>query len=81
MRYRFIKEHEKQFRLWLMCRVLEVSRGGYYAFRKRPESERTKENEKLLAKIKDAHKKSNKTYGSPRIHRQLMKEGITCSRG
>ena len=81
MRYRFIKEHEKQFRLWVMCSVLEVSRSGYYAWRDRPESERARKNEELLAKIKAAHKKSKKTYGSPRIHSQLLKDGVRCSRG
>jgi len=81
MRYRFIKEHEKQFHLWLMCRVLDVSRSGYYSWRARPESERAKDNEELLAKIKAAYKKSKKTYGSPRIHRQLLKDGVQCSRG
>jgi putative transposase len=81
MRYRFMKEHEKQFRLWVMCRVLEVSRSGYYSWRNRPESERTQENEKLLAKIKASHKKSKKTYGSPRIHERLVKDGVRCSRG
>lgn len=81
MRYRFIQMHEKQFRLWIMCRVLSVSRSGYYSFRNRPESERAKENEELLEKIKAAHKKSKKRYGSPRIHRRLVKDGVPCSRG
>jgi len=66
VRCRFIQEHDKQFRLWLMCKVLEVSRSGYYSWRNRHESERAKENDELLAKIKAAHKKSKKTYGSPR---------------
>ena len=81
MRYRFMQAHEEQFRIGGMCRVLCVSRSGYYCFRNRPESERAKENERLLVRIKAAHKKSKKTYGSPRIHGQLMKDGVLCGRG
>jgi transposase InsO family protein len=81
MRYRFMKEHETQFRTGTMCEVFLVSRSGYYSFRNRPESERAKGNDALLLKIKDAHKKSRKIYGSPRIHEQLLKDGVPCSRG
>ena len=81
MRYQFMKEHERQFRIGTMCRVLLVSRSGYYSWRDRPESERAKDNEKLLLKIKTAHKNSKKRYGSPRIHKQLVKDGVACSRG
>ena len=81
MRYRFMQEHEEQFRIGTMCRVLLVSRSGYYSWRNRPQSRRAKENERLLVRIEAAHKKSKKTYGSPRIHRQLVKDGVACSRG
>lgn len=81
MRYRFVKEHEKQFRVAVMCRVLRVSRSGYHASLDRPKSEREKERKRLLLLIEDVHKKSRKTYGSPRIYRQLVKDGIACSRG
>lgn len=81
MRYRFMQEHEEQFRVGAMCRVLQVSRSGYYGWRNRDESRRAKENERLLVMIEAAHTKSKKTYGSPRIHRQLVKDGFTCSRG
>jgi len=80
MRYHFMTEHEKQFHIGAMCRV-RVSRSGYYSFCTRPESERARENERLLVRITTAHKKSRKTYGSPRIHRQLVKDGVLCSRG
>lgn len=62
-----------------MCHVLKVSRSGYYAWVDRPESERERDNRRLLVLIKAAHKKSNKTYGSPRIHQQLLKDGERCS--
>jgi len=65
----------------LMCRVLKVSRSGYYAWRGRPESERDAENQRLLDRIRIIYKKSRKTYGSPRVHSQLVLDGERCSRG
>jgi len=65
----------------LMCRVLKVSRSGYYAWRGRPESERDMENRRLVDRIRMVHKKSRKTYGSPRVHSQLVLDGERCSRG
>jgi len=81
MRYRFIQTHKDQFHIWIMCRIFGVSRSGYYSWLNRPLSDRAQSNEKLLVTIKSVHKKSKKTYGSPRIHSQLIKDGIICSRG
>ena len=65
----------------MMCRVLKVSRSGYYAWRGRPASERDAENRRLLDRIRIVYKKSRKTYGSPRVHSQLVLDGEKCSRG
>jgi len=81
MRYQFMQAHDKQFRIGTMSRVLRVSRSGYYCWCDRPASKRAKENEKLLLRIETAHKDSKKRYGSPRIHQQLVKDGVACSRG
>lgn len=54
-----------------MCRVLEVSRGGFYQWLKRPASQRSVENGRLLLAIRAIHQESRGTYGSPRIHAQL----------
>jgi transposase InsO family protein len=54
-----------------MCRVLEVSPSGYYAWRHRPESLRARENRKLVYEIKAIHKQNRGVYGSPRIHAEL----------
>ncbi len=63
-----------------MCRALEVSRSGYYAFKKRPKSFRLLDNEKLLIEIKRVYWENNRNYGSPRIWNQLNNlEGIPCS--
>ena len=60
----------------MMCRVYDVTRAGYYAWRKRPVSVRARQDETLKIQIERAHIKSRRTYGSPRIHRQLRKEGV-----
>jgi putative transposase len=68
------------FALGKMCRGLEVSRSGYYAFRKRPKSLRRLENEKLLIEIRRIFVENQSTYGSPRIWNQLNNvEQIWCS--
>lgn len=58
-----------------------MSRSGYYAWQDRPESERAKDNRRLLERIRAIHRRSRKTYGSPRIHRQLIMDGEVCGRG
>jgi len=80
MRYAFIAAHIEEFAMRLLCRVLKVSRSGYYTWRMRPESTRSMENRRLLARIKAVHKKSRRTYGSPRIHEALKAGGETCGR-
>lgn len=64
----------------LMCRVLEVSRAGYYASRRRPESERAKANGQLVVKIHEAYETSRRTYGSPRIYAELRDNGCEAGR-
>ncbi|MCL4148772.1 UNVERIFIED_CONTAM: hypothetical protein GTU68_024626 [Idotea baltica] len=60
-----------------MCRVLNLSRSGLYAWRQRPlETARDKANANLLRKIQAVHVSSRETYGSPRIHRQLDRDGV-----
>ena len=55
----------------MACRVLNVSRSGYYDWLGRPDSLRAQENELLLKQIRDIHKESRFTYGSPRVHAEL----------
>jgi transposase InsO family protein len=72
--------HESEYDVKRMCRVLGVSRSGYYAWRSRPKSQRAQANEKLLVRIREEYQLSRKTYGSPRIHAILHKKGVRCSR-
>jgi transposase InsO family protein len=79
MIFQFIEDHRDEFPVIRMCKVLEVSRSGYYAWRGRPPSEREMANQELYEKIKEEYDKSSGTYGSPRIYQALKKQGIVCS--
>jgi putative transposase len=68
------------FSIRAMCRVLEVSPSGYYAWRSRMSSVRTRENESLRGRIAAIHEQSRRTYGSPRIHAELKQEGTRVGR-
>ena len=63
-----------------MCRLLDVSRSGYYAAKKRLESPRSKQDRELLHKIKRVHAQSKGVYGSPRIKAELADEGCQVGR-
>src|SRR5690625_7208417 len=60
----------------MMCRVLGVSRSGYYAWSGRPPSARSVADALLRERIEAIHKKSDGTYGRPRIHAELKEEGM-----
>ena len=79
MIYKFMAAHESEFRVQRMCRVLGVGRSGDYAWCSRSASQRVQEDEVLLVKIQQAYQISRGTYGSPRIHAALQKQGVKCS--
>lgn len=62
-----------------MCRVLQVSRSGYYAWLKKPRSKRVIENERFLFNIRVFFNKSKGTYGSPRIYKEMEEAGFKIS--
>ena len=80
MRYRFIHEMEGQFCVTALCRAMQVTRSGYYAWRGREPCQRRKENEALLGRIGHFFERSGQTYGSPRIWRDLQEAGFTCGK-
>ena len=80
MRFRFIEDHRAEFPVVRMCKVLEVSPSGYYAWRGRPPSKREMANQELMDKIETAFKESGETYGSPRIYQVMRKHGLLCSK-
>ena len=63
-----------------MCRVLDVSASGYYAWLGRPPSRRAQEDESLAARIRTIHTASRATYGVPRIHIELADHGVRIGR-
>lgn len=64
----------------LMCRVLSVSRSGYYAWRRRRPSRRAERRRQLIAQIRSVYEASQRTYGSPRIHAELRSRGLLHGR-
>ncbi len=75
MRYQCIHRRRSEYPVVMMCRVLKVSRSGYYTWRVRPESERSKTDREVTQAIERLHKASKGTYGSPRITADLKDEG------
>ena len=83
MRYQFVAQYQGQFAVKSLCRVMAVTRSGYYAWQKRQKEEpgpRQQANEKLLPKIKAFFERSRQTYSSPRILRDLRAEGLDCGK-
>ncbi len=75
-RFRFIDAEKASYPVTILCRVLQVSRAGYYAWRQRPASTRTVHDEALIASIRTSHASSRGTYGVPRIHADLQASGL-----
>jgi putative transposase len=81
MRYRFIQEHRTTWPIEVQCRVLEVSRSGYYAWCTRPESRAASRRAQLTERIRAIHQRPHHAnYGAPRIHRELLAQGCHCNR-
>lgn len=64
----------------MMCRVLNVSPSGFYAWNTRSPSQRQLQDMQLLDKIRDVHEDSRMTYGSPRVHAELIRKGEQVGR-
>ena len=63
-----------------MCRILGASKSGYYAWRGRPPSKRSRQDALLTEEIHEIHSRSRETYGYPRVHAELRSLGIGCGR-
>ena len=75
MRFAFILDHAAEFYITTMCRVLRVSKAGYYAWIHRPLSAHAVADEQLALAIAVIHETSRRTYGSPRVHEELKAQG------
>ncbi|MEO8880891.1 MAG: IS3 family transposase [Gemmatimonadaceae bacterium] len=80
MRFVFIQKHTRIWRITTMCRVLEVSRAGYYAWRARPLCERVKTDRVLTAKIREIHDQVKHRFGSPRVRMELQALGFCAGK-
>lgn len=80
MRYSFIDDHRQQWPVSVQCCVLQVSRSGFYAWCSREESLTAVRRAELTDRIRDIHRMSRRTYGSPRVHAELVAQGQHCNR-
>jgi len=80
MRFEFIARHRGIWQTRHMCRSLGVSRGGFYEWLRRAESCRSRENRQLLVQIRASFEQSDRTYGSPRVWRDLRAWGFSCGK-
>lgn len=79
--FKLIDAEKASYPISLLCRVLGVSRSGYYGWKDRPPSKRDRENAALTEKIRQIHNRSRQLYGYPRvIHAELRALGVRCSR-
>src|SRR5690606_35708656 len=67
----FVKANQAYFKVATMCRVLRISKSGFYAWRGRPLSNRAREDIALSARIHEIHRRSREAYGAPMIHAEL----------
>ncbi len=75
-----MEENRKDYPLWLMCKVLRVSRAGYYHWNKRITSCSYLEERRLLEIIRYYYNRSRGTYGLPRIYAAIRKEGLKVNK-
>ena len=80
MRYAAIEDQAREYPVQSLCRLLHVSPSGYYAWRGRPASRRAQENERLVAAMREVHQTIDRAYGSPRMHAELVSQGLSCGR-
>ena len=80
MRFHFIGTVKKAYPICLLCKVMQVSRSGYYSWKKRAKSTRDQERERLIPKVREIHKTSRGTYGSRRVARELESAGTSCGK-
>ncbi len=76
----FIDAEKAIYPVSLLCRILGVSRSGYYAWKGRPPPWRSREDAALTGKISEIHEHSRRTYGHPRVHAELKALGLECGR-
>jgi transposase InsO family protein len=80
VKYAFVAAHRPQFRIASMCRVLKVSRSGYYEWRSRAPSAHALADQALLPKIRHLHVASKEAYGAVKTWKVLNQQGVSCGK-
>ena len=80
MKYAYIDNEKLQFSISLMCRLMKISRDGYYKWKDRPPSSRYKQRQVVTKAVKQTYFKFKARYGAPRITEELNEMGISCSK-
>lgn len=80
MRYAFIQAHQHEFRLTRMCRVLQVSRSGFYGWCRRGPSVRRQVNNQLVERMRVLHQQTREAYGARKMWKLLNQDGVPCGR-
>ena len=75
-----MKAWRSQYPLTVMAKVFDVSRSGFHAWLKRPQSSHRQEDECLKVAIRAVHEKTRRTYGAKRLHKELQDEGSVTGR-
>jgi len=78
--FKLIDAEKANYPISLLCKVFRVSRSGYYDWKERSPSKRSRENAELTERIREIHERSRRTYGYPRVHAELRALGVRCSR-
>ena len=78
--FKLIDAERASYPVAMLCRILGASKSGYYAWRSRPPSKRSRQDALLIEKICEIHNRSRETYGYPRVHAELRSLGISCGR-
>ena len=79
-RFAFVDREKAHHDVTVLCRLLEVSRSGYYAWRSRPASPRAVADDVLTVQIRTAFEDNRRVYGAPRIHAELAEAGVRVGR-
>jgi transposase InsO family protein len=80
VRFRFVEAEKANYPVCTLCRILKVRRSGFYAWCKRPESERSRTDKQLSVEVRSLFKANKRRYGSPRIHEELKAQGRRVGR-
>ena len=80
MKYAFVRAHSEEFEVIRMCRILEVSRSGYYDWAEREDSERSQQDRVLIKEIRQIHQDTKEAYGATKTWQALKQSGMVCGK-